>query len=170
MKGHVLLSHGLDSGPQASKVTALAKVAEELGFRTTRPDYRDLDATKDVNRIDERITRLKQSIVAGEDLILAGSSMGGFISGLASLDLPCVGLFLIAPPITIPGYRRPFAAARIPTMLVHGWNDELTPPGEVIDFAQARNDTLVLVNDSHRLSNHVEFIAEQFKQFISKLI
>ncbi|HJU40066.1 MAG TPA: alpha/beta hydrolase, partial [Tahibacter sp.] len=44
MKGHVILSHGSDSGPDATKVSALAAVAERCGWRTSRPDYRDLDA------------------------------------------------------------------------------------------------------------------------------
>src|SRR5258707_1232324 len=52
VKPFLILSHGLESGPEATKVTALAKVAESLGFRSVRPDYRDLDATRDVRRID----------------------------------------------------------------------------------------------------------------------
>ena len=38
--GHVILSHGLESGPEATKVSALAKVAEQLGWTHERPDYR----------------------------------------------------------------------------------------------------------------------------------
>ena len=32
MRGHCILSHGFESGPDATKVTALADVAERLGF------------------------------------------------------------------------------------------------------------------------------------------
>ena len=33
MKGHCILSHGFESGPDATKVTALAEAAERLGGR-----------------------------------------------------------------------------------------------------------------------------------------
>src|SRR3546814_7274158 len=47
MKPHIILSHGLDSSPAATKVTALAAVAEQLGFSHERPDYSDIDADGD---------------------------------------------------------------------------------------------------------------------------
>ena len=42
MKGTVILSHGLESGPQATKVSALAEVCAELGWDSVRPDYRSI--------------------------------------------------------------------------------------------------------------------------------
>ena len=169
MKGHVLLSHGLESGPQATKVTAMAAAADALGWRTTRPDFRDLDATGDAMRIDERITRLMQAVVPGEPLVLGGSSLGAFTSGLASLELPCRGLFLLAPPLSIPGYSRRFDCADVPTAIVHGWDDELIPANDVIDFAYQRRLPLTLVNDSHRLADHVDLIARWFGVFLEEL-
>jgi len=166
MKPFLILSHGLESGPDATKVSALAKVAEAAGFRSVRPDYRDLDASGDVDRIDDRIARLKQHAPAGTPVVLAGSSMGAFISVHASTELPCVGLFLIALPVDIRGYARPFAAADVPTALVHGWNDELCWVDRAIDFARQRGDAITLLRDDHRLSNHVDFIAEQFRLFL----
>lgn len=166
MKPFLILSHGLESGPEATKVSALAKIAEPLGFRSVRPDYRDIDAFRDVNRIDERIARLKQNAPAGTPVVLAGSSMGAFTSALASNELECVALFLIALPVDIAGYARPFTAARVPTALVHGWDDELCPVDEAIAFARARGDAITLLHDDHRLSNHVDFIAEQFRLFL----
>lgn len=32
MTGHVIISHGLESGPDASKAAALARVAGQLGW------------------------------------------------------------------------------------------------------------------------------------------
>ena len=122
MKPFLILSHGLESGPDATKVSALAGIADTLGLRSVRPDYRDLDASRDVSRIDERIARLKSHAPAEAPIILAGSSMGAFISGSASFDTNCIGLFLIALPMEIPGYARHFGARRVPTALVHGWD------------------------------------------------
>ena len=47
MIGHCILSHGFESGPDATKVTALADAAERLGWTHERPDYTDLDARRD---------------------------------------------------------------------------------------------------------------------------
>ena len=44
MRGHIILSHGSDSGPDATKVSVLAALAESLGWTTVRPDYREDDA------------------------------------------------------------------------------------------------------------------------------
>jgi alpha/beta superfamily hydrolase len=166
MKPFIILSHGLESGPDATKVSALAAVAEPLGFRSVRPDYRDLDASRDVRRIGERVARIKQYAPTGTPVILAGSSLGAFTSALASLELNCVGLFLIALPVSIAGYACTFGAARVPTTLVHGWHDELCPVDQALAFARGRGDTITLVDDDHRLGAHVDFIADRFKLFL----
>jgi predicted alpha/beta-hydrolase family hydrolase len=170
MKGQVILSHGLESGPEATKVSAMAEVARELGWREVRPDFRDLDATGDARRIDDRVARVLEQVRAdGGPLVLAGSSMGSFASGLASLRAACVGLFLLAPPLAIEGYPRRFDCARVPTEIVHGWDDELIPAADVIAFAQARCAILHLVDDSHRLSAHVATVAQWFRRFLAAL-
>ncbi len=168
MKPFLILSHGLHSSPDATKVSALAAIAEPMGFSSVRPDYRDLDASGDVRRIDERIARLVEHAPQDVPVILAGSSMGAFVSGFASLQLNCAGLFLMALPVEIPGYTRRFDAARVPTALVHGWSDALCPVDAAIAFARAREDEIVLVRDDHRLSNHVDFVADRFGEFLQR--
>jgi predicted alpha/beta-hydrolase family hydrolase len=170
MKPFLILSHGLESGPDATKVSALAKIADAMGLRSVRPDYRDLDAGRDASRIDARIARLKQQAPDDGPLILAGSSLGAFISGLASVEVNCIGLFLIALPMAIPGYPRRFDAKRVPTALVHGWDDELCPVDDAIAFARARGDAIALVRDDHRLSAHVDFVARQFEDFLRQFV
>ena len=54
LRGHVILSHGLESGPQATKVAALAAMAESLGWSTERPDFLDLDRERNPARIADR--------------------------------------------------------------------------------------------------------------------
>jgi alpha/beta superfamily hydrolase len=170
MKGHAILSHGLESGPEATKVSALAVAAEQLGWTTERPDYRDVDRVGRFGDIDARIAILRERALAVDSpLVLAGSSMGAFVSALVSPDVPCIGLFLMAPPPWIEGYPQQLEAATVPTMIVHGWDDDLIPAQAVIDWAQPRRDRLVLVNDSHRLADHVAFCAERFADFIRSL-
>jgi alpha/beta superfamily hydrolase len=168
MKPFLILSHGLESGPDATKVSALARVATPLGFDSVRPDFRDIDATKDARRIDDRIARIREHATKRGPVILAGSSMGAFTSALASLQIECIGLFLIALPVAVPGYVCRFSAAPVPTALVHGWDDELCPVSDAIAFARGRGDTITLVRDDHRLSAHVDFVADQFRGFLQQ--
>jgi predicted alpha/beta-hydrolase family hydrolase len=169
MKGTVILSHGLESGPNATKVSALATVADALGWVSVRPDYLDIDARKDARAIDARVARTLANAPAEGRIVFGGSSMGAFVSGFASLETACAGLFLLALPLEIPGYWRRFAAADVPTALVHGWNDELCPVDAAIDFARAHGAVLHLVDDDHRLSAHVDFCAEMFRRFLLEL-
>ncbi|MBS0193034.1 MAG: hypothetical protein JSR34_02180 [Proteobacteria bacterium] len=173
MIGHAILSHGLESGPHATKVSALAAVAEALGWTTERPDFLACDRTQDHGRfgdVDGRIAQLHERARAADGpLVLAGSSMGAFISARVSLDVPCAGLFLLAPPPWLEGCRYALDAAKVPTFIVHGWDDELIPAQGVIDWARPRKDRLLLVNDGHRLSDHVAFCAERFGDFLRSL-
>ena len=168
MKGTVILSHGLESGPEATKVSALANVCDALGWASVRPDYRAIDARRDPLAIGERIALALQHVPARGRVVFGGSSMGAFISGFASIQRACEGLFLLALPTAIPGYPHAFAAADVPTTLVHGWSDDVCPVDAAIAFARARGDTITLVRDDHRLGAHVDFVAEQFRQFLAR--
>jgi len=57
----------------------------------------------------------------------------------------------------------------VPTSIIHGWDDELIPAQDVIDWALPRRDRLLLVNDGHRLSEHVEASAEAFAALLTAL-
>ena len=174
MRGHCILCHGFESGPDATKVTALADVAERLAWTHERPDFTDLDALRDKGPLGdvaarlERLLALARSAAARGPIVLAGSSLGAWIAGRASLQLPVAGLFLMAPPIVLDP-QHPIDAARVPTSIVHGWHDELIPVADVVAWAQARNARLLLVDDSHRLSAHVRASADAFAVLLSDL-
>ena len=174
MKGHCILSHGFESGPDATKVTALAEAAERLGWSHERPDYTDLDARRKVSELGDvparlqRLLQLAQAAAARGPLVLAGSSLGAWISAPVSLQVPLRGLFLMAPPIW-PGEKHAMQAAQVPVSILHGWHDELIPAQQVVDWAQARNARLLLVDDSHRLSDHVDASADAFAAFLQAL-
>ena len=174
MKGHCILSHGFESGPDATKVTALAAAAERLGWSHERPDYTDLDAKHEVSELGdvparlERLLGLAKVAASRGPLVLAGSSLGAWISGAASLQVPVRGLFLMAPPVAM-GAAPKLDAARVPTSIIHGWHDELIPAAEVVDWACDRDARLLLVDDSHRLSGHVAASAEAFAQLLASL-
>lgn len=174
MRGHCILSHGFESGPDATKVTALADVAQSLGWSHERPDYTDLDARREAGELGDvaarlqRLLGLARAAAARGPVLLAGSSLGAWISGRASLELPVAGLFLLAPPVRMRG-APPMDAANVPVSIVHGWHDELIDADDVVAWARPRNARLLLVDDGHRLSAHVQDGADAFAAFLRSL-
>ncbi|WP_312320748.1 hypothetical protein [Stenotrophomonas sp.] len=170
-RGHCILSHGFESGPEATKVTALAEVAERLGFTHERPDYTDLDARRDISSVGDVPARLQRLIglaaaaAARGPVVLAGSSLGAYVSAIASLQVPVKGLFLMVPPTRM-GPMPALDAAPVPISVVHAWQDELIPAADVIAWAQARSARLLLVQDGHRLERHVEASAQAFEALL----
>ena len=168
MRGHVILSHGSDSGPDATKISALARVAGSLGWTTFKPDYREEDKLGYAGCVPPRVARLVEVMRdQPRPLVLAGSSMGAFVSGLASLRAACDGLFLIALPIDIPGCPQRFDAARdVPGMLVHGYRDEMCPVDAAVAFTGERGMPALLLDDDHRLGDHIAVLERQFELFL----
>ena len=173
-RGHCILSHGFESGPDATKVKALAEVAEALGWTHQRPDYTDLDARREVSPLGDVPARLQRLLDIASDaaargpVVLAGSSLGSYISARVSLDVPVLGLFLMVPPTSM-GPMPVLDAAAVPTSVVHAWDDELIPVQDVIDWARARGDRLLLLKDTHRLADHVDVCARAFGQLLESL-
>ncbi len=170
MRGQVILSHGSDSGPDATKVSQLAALAESLGWRTQRPDYRADDARGHAGSVAPRIARLRATI---EELdappLLVGSSMGAFVSGLVTLDVPVAGVLLLATPGAIPGYARAFdLAAGVPAAMIHGWRDEVCPLSAVYAFSASRRLPLLVLDDDHRLGASMDAIAAQFRLMLER--
>mgnify|MGYP003482944273 FL=1 len=172
MSGHVIISHGLQSGPDATKATAIAQACDLFGWSSERIDYRDLDVIMPpLGDVEARIERLLSAVrtVRGP-VVLAGSSMGAFISAQVSLRAPVQGLFLMAPPISLHGFDMTLETAAVPLSIVHGWHDELIPADAVVAWAKAHQARICLVNDDHRLSQHVDFCAQQFALFLGSLL
>ena len=175
MIGHCILSHGFESGPDATKVTALAEVAERLGWSHERPDYTDLDARREISPVGDVPARLRRlvdiaagAVARGGPVVLGGSSLGAYISAIASLQVPTRALFLLVPPLAM-GPMPALDAARVPTSVVHAWHDELIPATGVIEWARARSARLLLLDDSHRLGAHVDTTARAFAELLQSL-
>ena len=97
---HVVFSHGLESGPWGTKISAMAEVAKSEGWHVDSVDYRGVNDPRD------RVTRLLSFCrdIRG-DLVLVGSSLGGYVATSASALLHARGLFLMAPAFYMPGGR-----------------------------------------------------------------
>lgn len=171
MPGHVVLSHGSNSSPEATKVSALARVAESLGWSTFRPDYREDDVLGFADCVAPRVARLVAALRdAPRPRVLVGSSMGAFVSGLASQEVQCDGAFLIALPVAVPGQPRLFGLGDgVAAMLVHGYRDEVCPLDAALAFARGRSIPAVLLDGDHRLADQVPAIERQFRMFLEAL-
>ncbi|HEV2621131.1 MAG TPA: alpha/beta fold hydrolase [Frateuria sp.] len=171
MRGTILLSHGSGSSPEATKVSALAALAEGRGWRTRRPDYREDDAHGHAGSVAPRLARLNAAIAACDTPpVLVGSSMGAFVSALASLEHPVAGLFLLATPEAIPGLDIALDARQdVPMLLLHGWRDEVCPLDHIYAFAGRRQLPLLVLDDDHRLGGSLAAIERQFALFLDSL-
>ena len=95
---YVVFSHGKDAGPWGVKITALAGNARSEGYEVESVDYRGIDDPRArVNKLVEFCKELKG------DLVLCGSSLGGYVSVAAASLLHARGVFLMAPALTMPG-------------------------------------------------------------------
>lgn len=171
MRRQIVLSHGSDSSPEATKVSMLAMLAESLGWSTLRPDYRAADARGHAGSVAPRIARLRATIEALDaPPLLVGSSMGAFVSGLVSLEVPVAGLLLLATPSEIPDCARKFNLRTDgPTVLIHGWRDDVCPLAGVLAFAAHRRLPLLVLDDDHRLGSSMDMIAAQFLHLLDRL-
>lgn len=161
----VIFSHGKESGPWGLKISRLAPVAEELGFAVLSIDYRGIDDPKERVRM-----LLEQCPQDGGVTVLVGSSMGGSVSLAAAAVVRTDGLFLLAPAIGIAGYPDLPPLSQVPpTVIVHGWDDIIVPPGPVIDYARQYRLELALVPDGHTLENSLDFLEFRFRYFLSRL-
>lgn len=160
----VIFSHGKESGPWGSKITYLADIAKAQGFEVDSIDYREsLDP-------EWRVKRLLESASKEQDLILVGSSMGGYVSTVVASQLRPKGLFLMAPAFYLPGYaEQEPQAPDCPVSIVHGWGDEVVPVENAIRFTQQFASSLHLLDSDHGLGDALKPLGELFVNFFQSL-
>jgi len=163
---HVFLSHGLESGPDSTKVQALKTEAETFaGVSAIALDHR---STKDpATRLEQMRTAIRESGAQAENIILAGSSMGGWVCAQTSAETPVLGCFLMAPALAMKGYpdSSPNIQARH-TQIIHGWHDDVVLPMPVIELAAAQDLPMLALPDDHRLQNSLPRLVAEFRRFM----
>lgn len=162
----VVFAHGEESGPWAIKIRHLAYIAKRHGVMVLSPDYSDLADS------DQRVVRLLAlALPAHDDLILVGSSMGGYVSVKASQTLKPRGLFLMAPAVGMPGYAvQNSLPDETEACIVHGWNDEVIPVGNAIEFAKVTQAELHLIDADHRLISVLPTMGQLFEDFLFRTV
>jgi predicted alpha/beta-hydrolase family hydrolase len=162
---HVVFSHGQESGPWGRKITALADIARSEGYEAHSVDYRGLDAPR--ARVAKLVDFCKE--FAG-DLVLVGSSMGGYVAVASASLLHARGVFLMAPALYLEGLPELRAGGLdCPAAVVHGWRDEVVPYEHSVRFAHAHRAALHLLESDHRLHNQIRVIQHLFEYFLIAL-
>jgi len=163
---HVVFSHGQESGPWGRKIAALAEIARAEGYDVHSIDYRGIDEPR--ARVARLVDFCKE--LTG-DLVLVGSSLGGYVAVAAASLLHARGVFLLAPALYLEGLPplRGSGLLDCPTALVHGWRDEIVPFEHSVRFANTHRCALHLLESDHRLHNQVRVIRYLFEYFLIAL-
>ena len=162
---HVVFSHGQDAGPWGRKISALAEVARAEGYEAHSVDYRGIDEAR--ARVARLVDFCKE--LTG-DLVLVGSSLGGYVAVASASLLHARGVFLMAPALylqDLPELRA--GVLDCPTAVVHGWRDDVVPFEHSVRFAQTYRAALHLLESDHRLHNQVRVIQSLFEYFLIAL-
>lgn len=167
---HICFSHGKESGPWGTKISALADVARESGWTVESLDYQGMDDPH------QRVATLlaycqDHARRQGGPLALAGSSMGGFVAAAVAPQLPVAGLFLMAPAFYVPGYEQYVPPPPgCPVTIVHGWRDDIVPWEGSVRYAAAGRARLTLLDGDHRLTARLPELARLFRLFLQELV
>ena len=164
MKSLVLFAHGKESGPWGSKISYLSTIAQRMGAQIISPDYSDLTSP------DARVAQLLSlDLPLHDELVLVGSSMGAYVSAVASQPLKPAGLFLLAPAFYLPGYSNqnpvPYADH---VAIVHGWSDDVIPPDHSFRFSKQHGCKLHFLPGDHRLTDALQDIGVLFEDFLAR--
>lgn len=162
MTATICFSHGKESGPWGTKITRLAQRARELGWPVESLDYRGME-------VGAREARLAQwCALQATPPVLVGSSTGAHVALTQAAQAQA--LFLLAPAVYMPGYEHVTPPPpSVPTVIVHGWHDEVVPVDNAVRFARQARCTLHVLPDDHRLTGQLDEIVELFAMFLDSI-
>jgi alpha-beta hydrolase superfamily lysophospholipase len=161
----VVFSHGKESGPWGSKITAMAAVVRNLHLTVESVDYRGLD---DPMQRVEKLLGVARELHG--PLLLVGSSMGGHVAATAAARSKAAALFLLAPAFYLRGLEQYTPQdVTVPTAIVHGWHDDVVPVENSIRWAREHGATLHVLDSDHRLEDQIDAICVLLGSFLAAL-
>ena len=170
----VIFSHGKETGPWGTKIRHLADVAQSAGWQVISADYAALTGQADALaglRLQALLQLLATNLPPHSQLVLVGSSMGGWVSAQAACHVQPAGLFLLAPALGIASYpsQWPDIDSSVDIEITHGWGDDVIPVQNSITFAQRTSARLHVVADDHRLSQSLDMLCASFAAFLARI-
>ena len=162
----LIFSHGLESGPWGYKIKRLAVVAEKHGLTVDSIDYTDtMDGDVRAQRLIEVLKK------EPEPAILLGSSVGGYVSVLASEVVETHAMFLLAPALYMSQLKQQEYASKTPHIeIVHGWSDDVIPIENSIRFAREADCYLHILSENHTLNDSVDVLERLLDAFLVKVL
>jgi len=146
----IIYLHGLESSSQSGKARLFAQ--KFPGMLT--PDFS--------GSFEERMQQLDPILGGKKDWTIIGSSFGGLMGGVFTLDHPAQvrKLILLAPALILPPFasRADLYPVSVPTVIIHGTGDDVVPLKPVRELAERAftNLTYYVVDDGHRLQKAFE--------------
>lgn len=129
-------------------VQTLARAFIQLGWRAVRFNFRGIGKSEGAwdegrGEVDDALAVLKAEVPAGEPLILAGFSFGGYVASRAAQQLPepARRLVLVGPATS----RFDTAAVPADTVVIHGEVDDVVPLSSVLDWARPQSLPVTVV-------------------------
>jgi len=141
--------HGLESTSQSGKARQFAQLFP--GMKT--PDFK--------GSFEERMQQLHPILGNQKEWTIIGSSYGGLMGAVFTCRHPeqVRKLVLLAPALMLTEFTSEhFAPVDVPTVLVHGKQDDIVPPQEVLEISRDvfMNLIYIPVEDGHRLHKAFE--------------
>ena len=137
--------HGLDSSGNGTKGRYFASHFPDI----IRPDFE--------GSLTSRLKQLEHLCYENKNITLIGSSFGGLMAScFAANNREKVSrLILMAPALNFEDYTPPEPAIDVPTLLIIGQHDDVTPMDPVLDLARKTftNLTIWISDDDHMLHN-----------------
>ncbi len=132
--------HPLFGGTMDNKVVqTLARAFVQLGYRALRFNFRGIGQSAGAwdegrGEVDDALAAIAAQRQAGEALVIAGFSFGGYVATQAAARLAdkAERVVLVAPAVVN------FSAAPVPadTLLIHGEQDDVVPLAASFDWAR----------------------------------
>ncbi|WP_028584179.1 alpha/beta hydrolase [Desulfogranum mediterraneum] len=135
--------HGLDSSSQGTKGRWFSRHFPEMRI----PDFS--------GSLEERLEQLARLCGPDDQALLVGSSFGGLMATIHAQRNPgaCSRLILLAPALNFEAYQPPPSPIQVPTLVIIGQDDVVTPPELVLPLVRQSfaAPEISLVADDHML-------------------
>lgn len=168
---HICFAHGKESGPWGNKGQLFSRIAHEHGHEYSALNYL---SGPNPNDPEARVTLLTAYLaelqIPPHELVLVGSSMGGYVAARASQHFPAAGIFLMAPAFGLSRYPVQWPSLNSSHVhLIHGLFDSTIPWMHSNQVSQKTGCGLHLLADDHRLADSMMAIEEDFIAFLEPL-
>ena len=173
--------HGYQSDPFSEKGTLLRETLQAVPIT-----YRD-GAPEDLV-ISECLSRISDVIKKDQQVVLIGSSLGGFLAAATALSHSNVKQLILLNPAIIPPRTDLRTVQGMPhrileemmdprlfeqkipasITILRGTNDDVVPDDWVVSFAKAQQATIQVYNDDHRFSKNLQKLPEIISELLQK--